>query len=42
MMWTIKQSKKIDKIGLDKWLTTKDANGYYPVLDKALEKCEFK
>jgi hypothetical protein len=28
MMWSIIQAKKIDQIGLEKWLITSDAQGY--------------
>jgi len=36
--WTLEQSKKIDKIGLEKWLTTDEAMGYGQLFSKIFPK----
>ncbi len=36
IIWTVAQAKKIDEIGLDKWLKSEAALGYGHAFDKSL------
>ena len=35
MLWTVKQAKTIDQIGLQKWMLTDDALGYKYAVEKS-------